>query len=248
MLKIRLIPILTFNGISLVKTKQFSQMRIVGNPIQAARVYNSRNVDELVFVDIMATQKNRQMNLNLVKRVIDECFMPVTIGGGIQTHEQINALLGIGADKVLIKSKALNDTEFIKKAVEYYGSQCISIAADVIVRNGEYQIYTNIRENLSLNDFIQEMNQLKVGEIIVNAVDRDGMMQGFDKELYTQVASLSSIPLVAVGGAGQPKDFSELVASGFKGGIAAASIFHYTQYTPRDVKLELMQHNFPVRI
>lgn len=248
MLKTRLIPILTFNGISLVKTKQFGLPRVVGNPIQAARVYNSRNVDELVFVDITATQKNRPMNLSLVKRVIDECFMPVTIGGGIQTHEQINDLLGIGADKVLIKTKALIDLEFITKAVNYYGSQCISIAVDVILKEGDYYIHNNIREGLLMKTFIEEMNELKVGELVVNSVDRDGMMEGFDQKLYTQVESLSRIPVVATGGAGIPKHFSDLLASGYSGGVAAASIFHFTQFTPQDVKRELRQHNFHVRI
>ena len=116
MLKVRIIPILTFDGLSLVKTKQFKNPRIIGNPIQAARVYNSRNVDELVFIDIKATEQNRKINLPLVKKIIDECFMPVTIGGGIRSFEDINDLLGIGADKVLIKSMALQDPKFIINA------------------------------------------------------------------------------------------------------------------------------------
>ena len=117
MLKVRLIPVMTFNGISLVKTKQFANARTVGNPIQVARVFNTRNVDELVFIDIKATEQGRKINLALVKKIIDECFMPVTIGGGIQTFEDINDLLRIGADKVLIKSMALKDPKFIIKVV-----------------------------------------------------------------------------------------------------------------------------------
>ena len=132
MLKVRVIPILTFNGLSLVKTKQFKLPRIVGNPIQSARVFNSRDVDELVFIDIMASKMKRKINLNLVKNVIKECFMPVTIGGGISSFEDISDLLKIGADKVLIKTKALNDIDFIKNAVNYFGSQCISISVDVL--------------------------------------------------------------------------------------------------------------------
>jgi cyclase len=130
MLKVRIIPILTFNGFGLVKTKKFTNPRMVGNPVQAARVYNSRGVDELVFVDIFASSQNRKVNLKLVADVIKECYMPVAIGGGIETIEDINNLLKIGADKVIIKTKALLDAKFIDEAVAFFGSQCISIAID----------------------------------------------------------------------------------------------------------------------
>ena len=140
MLKVRIIPVLTFNGLSLVKTKKFSFPRIVGNPVQAARVFNSRNVDELIFVDINASNQKRKINKNLVKKVIDECFMPVTIGGGIETFEDINEFLRIGADKVVIKTKAIKDSDFIRQAVSYFGSQCISIAVDAYKENDIYYI------------------------------------------------------------------------------------------------------------
>src|ERR1700746_580058 len=135
MLKARIIPILTFNGFGLVKTKKFTNPRMIGNPVQAAKVYNSRGVDELVFLDIFATEQNRKINLKLVKDVIKECYMPVAIGGGIQNIEDINDLLKIGADKVVIKSKALTDIEFIKESVAFFGSQCITIAIDAINEN-----------------------------------------------------------------------------------------------------------------
>ena len=248
MLKVRLIPVMTFNGISLVKTKQFINARTVGNPIQVARVYNSRNVDELVFIDIKATEQGRKINLPLVKKVIDECFMPVTIGGGINTFEDINDLLGIGADKVLIKSMALQDPDFILRAVDYFGSQCISIAVDVILDNGEYWIYQKNDEKLLMETFINKMHQCNVGEFVVNAVDNDGMMNGFDKELYQKVTRITSKPIVALGGAGTPSHFTDLVQTNYNGALAAASIYHFTQYTPQEVKKKLNKAQIPVRI
>ena len=248
MLKTRLIPVMTFNGISLVKTKQFDSPRIVGNPIQVARVYNSRNVDELVFIDIKATEQGRKINLPLVKKIIDECFMPVTIGGGIQTFEDINDLLGIGADKVLIKSMALQDPDFIANAVDYFGSQCISIAVDVILDDGEYWIQQKNDEKILMEVFINKMDQCNIGEFVVNAVDNDGMMNGYDKELYQKVTQITSKPIVALGGAGTPSHFTDLVHTNYNGALAAASVYHFTQYTPQEVKKTLNDAQIPVRI
>ena len=248
MLKVRLIPVMTFNGISLVKTKQFTNPRTVGNPIQVARVYNSRNVDELIFVDIKATEQGRNINLPLVKKVIDECFMPVTIGGGIRTFEDINDLLGIGADKVLIKSMALQDPDFIINAVDYFGSQCISIAVDVILADGEYWIQQKNDEKVLMEVFINKMNQCNVGEFVVNAVDNDGMMNGYDHDLYQKVTRITSKPIVALGGAGTPSHFTDLVQTNYNGALAAASIYHFTQYTPQEVKKKLNKAQIPVRI
>ena len=248
MLKVRLIPVMTFNGISLVKTKQFTNPRTVGNPIQVARVYNSRNVDELIFVDIKATEQGRNINLPLVKKVIDECFMPVTIGGGIRTFEDINDLLGIGADKVLIKSMALQDPDFIINAVDYFGSQCISIAVDVILDDGEYWIQQKNDEKVLMEVFINKMNQCNVGEFVVNAVDNDGMMNGYDHDLYQKVTRITSKPIVALGGAGTPSHFIQLMQTGYNGALAAASIYHFTQFTPQEVKSTLNNAKIPVRI
>ena len=248
MLKVRLIPVMTFNGISLVKTKQFTNPRTVGNPIQVARVYNSRNVDELIFVDIKATEQGRNINLPLVKKVIDECFMPVTIGGGIRTFENINDLLGIGADKVLIKSMALQDPDFIINAVDYFGSQCISIAVDVILADGEYWIQQKNDEKVLMEVFINKMNQCNVGEFVVNAVDNDGMMNGYDHDLYQKVTRITSKPIVALGGAGTPSHFIQLMQTGYNGALAAASIYHFTQFTPQEVKSTLNNAKIPVRI
>ena len=144
MLKVRIIPILTFNGFALVKTKQFAQPRMVGNPVQAARVYNSRGVDELIFLDIFASKQNRKQNLNIVRDVIKECFMPVGIGGGIKTIEDIQALLKIGADKVVIKTQALTNPDFILEASNFFGAQCITISADIKKQEDRYMVHNEL--------------------------------------------------------------------------------------------------------
>jgi cyclase len=249
MLKLRIIPVLTFNGFALVKTKQFKNPRMVGNPVQTARVYNSRGVDELMFLDIFATKQNRKLNLKLVGDVIKECFMPVGIGGGINTLDDINDLLKIGADKVVIKTKALTDLDFIKKAVDFFGSQCISIAVDTFPQKGEYFIKTEESgNNVTLVDFIQNMEECDVGEYVLNATDNDGMMNGFDLPLMNLVSNSTNKPIVAVGGGGTPQHFVDLFTNTKVSAAGSASIYHFTQYTPNDIKMELSKNHLPVRI
>ena len=142
MLSCRVIPILTFNGFGLVKTKEFApNPRMVGNAVQAAKVYNSRNVDELVFLDIYASDKNRKINLQMVRLIINECFMPVAIGGGIKNIQDIQDLLAIGADKVVLKTKIIEDPEFINEAASVFGNQCITIAIDAVKEEENYFLY-----------------------------------------------------------------------------------------------------------
>lgn len=248
MLKVRIVPILTFNGFGLVKTKKFSNPRMVGNPVQAARVYNSRGVDELVFVDIFASKQKRKINLKLVADVIKECYMPVAIGGGIETIEDINNLLKIGADKVVIKSNAITDRAFIKEAVNFFGSQCITIALDVTKSADGYKIHNDLNIDLDLNTFIRQMEDCEVGEFVLNSVDNDGMMCGFDIALVKHVNDNTQIPVIAVGGGGELTHYSELFVSTDIRAVGSASIFHFTQFTPHDIKMELASKNFPVRL
>jgi imidazole glycerol-phosphate synthase subunit HisF len=248
MLKVRVIPILTFNGFGLVKTKNFSEPRMVGNPVQAARVYNSRGVDELVFLDIFASVQKRKLNLKLVGDVIKECYMPVAIGGGIETIEDINSLLKIGADKVVIKTKALTDTSFIKQAVAFFGSQCITIAVDVVREKNSYKVFNKIGIDIMMDDFIKQMEDCEVGEFVLTSVDCDGMMHGFDVELVDYFMSATKIPVIAVGGGGEMTHYSELFTKTKVEAVGSASIFHFTQFTPMDIKKELLTHMIPVRM
>lgn len=248
MLKARIIPILTFNGFGLVKTKKFSNPRMVGNPVQAARVYNQRGVDELVFLDIFASEQKRKINLKLVADVIKECYMPVAIGGGITSIEDITGLLKIGADKVVIKSKALIDLEFIKEAVRVFGSQCITISVDAYKTDAGYKIYNKIGLDISLDEFLKNMTECEVGEFVLTSVDNDGMMSGFDSDLINYVLSKTAIPVIAVGGGGDMSHYSELFTRTKTEAVGSASIFHFTQYTPLDIKNEIKTINIPVRI
>lgn len=247
MLKVRVISILTFNGLSLVKTNKFSNPRMIGNPIQVAKVFNSRNIDELIFLDINATSENRKINLSVVKKIMDECYMPVGIGGGIKTIQDIQDLLNIGADKVIIKSQAIIDPAFILEASNIFGSQCISISVDVIEKNGKHYIYNKIHEKLRLEDFVLEMERQGAGELIINSVDKDGTMSGFNIELCKYVQNITNLPLVAVGGGGDLEHYKELFLQTTIQAVGSSSIFAYTRYTPNDIKRKLFEINIPVR-
>ena len=250
MLKCRVIPILTFNGFGLVKTKSFaSNPRMVGNAVQAAKVYNSRNVDELVFLDIYASDKNRKINLQLAHLIINECFMPVALGGGIKTIQDIEDLLAIGADKVVLKRKIIEDPEFINEASNIYGNQCITLAIDAIKKeNNQYYLYNRLDKEIPLFDFLKKINNYAFGEIILTSVNNDGMMNGFDIDLVNQVEKIIKVPIVIAGGAGEPSHIKELFSKTNTQAVAAASIFHFTRYTPRDLKLAIQSVGKPVRI
>ena len=248
MLKTRIIPILTFNGFALVKTKQFENPRMVGNPVQAARVYNSRGVDELVFIDIFATKQDRKINLKIVKDVIKECFMPVGIGGGINQLEDINELLQLGADKVIIKQVAFTNPKFINSAANFFGSQCISISIDVVKKGNKYFIFNGIEDIYEMNDYIKIVQNSGVGEIILNNVNCDGMMNGFDTTLFNIASEVAKVPIVYVGGGGNLDHYEDLFTNTKCNAVGSASIFHFTQFTPLDIKNRLKSIGKPVRI
>ena len=248
MLKTRIIPFLTFNGFALVKTKNFSNPRMVGNPVQTARVYNNRGVDELIFVDIFASAQKRKINLKLVSDVMKECFMPVAIGGGINSLKDINDLLKIGADKVVIKTKALLDKKFIMDAVSFYGSQCITIAVDAYFSSDGYKIFNKLNIDITLDKFVDQMIECNVGELVLNSVDNDGIMNGFDIDLINYVSKKTTLPIVVTGGGGNLDHYNKLFSETDTKAVGSASIFHFTQFTPQDIKNELKTIGIPVRI
>lgn len=249
MLKCRVIPILTFSGLALVKTKGFAKNpRMVGNAVQAAKVFNFRNVDELVLLDIYASDQKRKINLNLVRSIIKECFMPVAIGGGISTIEDIQNLLEIGADKVVIKNKIIESPDFINEAAHVFGNQCITIAIDAEKREGIYYLYNRLNKEIPLLDFLQQISAYKFGEIILTSVNNDGMMNGFDIELVQLVEKLINVPIVATGGAGEPSHVTELFSKTNIEAVGAASIFYFNRYTPHDLKKAIENVGKPVRI
>jgi cyclase len=249
MLKIRIIPILTFNGIALVKTKGFSSPRMVGNPVQSVRVYTQRGVDELIFSDINASRDGRLVDLNIIRNVLRNCNIPLGVGGGIRTIEDIRIVLKTGADKVVIKTAAMRDPAFVKMAASEFGSQAITVSVDAKKNeSGGWDVWHPVLGTRPIDEFISELQENGAGELCLVSVDRDGMMNGFDIGLMKHVHARTSLPLIACGGAGDPEHFCELFREVNIEAAAAASIYHFTQYTPNDVKLALKTIGKPVRL
>ena len=221
---------------------------MVGNAVQSAKVFNSRNVDELVFLDIYASDQKRKINLPLVRSIVNECFMPVAIGGGIKTIEDIHDLLAIGADKVVIKSIVIEDPEFINRAANVFGNQCITLAIDAIKIAEKYYLYNRLNREIPLIEFLQKITSYNFGEIILTSVNNDGMMNGFEIELVQLVENLIHVPIVIVGGAGEPAHVQELFSKTNIEAVGAASIFYFSRYTPYDLKKSIETVGKPVRI
>ena len=254
MLKTRVIPILLFKdpNIGLVKSVQFDWLRTVGNPINSARVYNSRNVDELIFLDIGARRDNRLINYKAVNDIFKECFMPLTVGGEIETIEDVRKLLLIGADKISINTAAIERPELISEIANSYGSQCVVVSIDAKKSpEGKYLVYCSggqKKTNLSPDLWAKQAEKLGAGEILITSIDRDGTRQGYDIQLIKNITNAVKIPVIAAGGAGNPDHFVEAVKKCSANALAAASIFHFTQFTPNSIKQKMRQANIPVRL
>jgi imidazole glycerol-phosphate synthase subunit HisF len=251
MLKTRVIPCMLYNGAHLVKTIRFGEMRTLGNPIQIAKVYNSRNVDELIFIDLAATEENRSPGLDVISDIMQECFMPVTIGGGIHSLRDVEKLLKTGADKICINSEVTINPEFITQAAKKFGSQCIVVSIDAKKARNEHYVFknrgkTNIKKTATL--WAQEVEKLGAGEIFLTSVDRDGTMEGYDLELIKKISSAVSIPVIACGGAGKVQDIIDAVKSGGADAVSLASMFHYSGHTANSIKERMAKADIPVRI
>ncbi len=227
----RIIPVLLLMNKGLVKTTNFKNPRYIGDPINAVRIFNDLKADELVFLDITASVEDRCISIELVKNIGDEAFMPFGVGGGIKTLEQIEAILKVGAEKVIINSHAFGKFDFIEKAVKYYGSQSIVISVDVKKSLfGEYQIRTfggSKKVKISLLDYIKNIENAGAGELIINSINHDGMMDGYDLKLIHQIANHINIPVVACGGAGKLDDLRDGFYQGNAHALAAGSMFIY---------------------
>jgi len=251
LLKHRIIPCVLLKDWQLTKSVNFEEFRTIGHPKVTARIYNNRNVDELIVLDIDAsTHESDGINFVTLSDIAEECYMPLTLGGGIKTLDHINELLKIGADKVSINTIALENPDFIKEASSKFGSQCIVVSIDVKKIDDIYKIFNRnlgLVENLELISWLKEVEALGAGEILITSVDLDGSEKGYDLELISLVSKEVSIPVIANAGAGKPQDCVDAVKSEADA-IAAASIFHFTQYTPRNIKEELHRNNFSVRL
>ncbi|MDO8496886.1 MAG: glycosyl amidation-associated protein WbuZ [bacterium] len=251
MLKTRIIPCMLFNGLNLIKTTKFDTVRNLGNPVQMARVYNSRNVDELIFIDMKATQEKRSPALEIIKEITKECFMPLTIGGGIHSIKDIENLFKIGADKISINSEAIENPSFISQAAKKFGSQCVVISIDAKKSGKEYFVFKNrglINTKKTAVEWAKEVERLGAGEIFLTSIDQDGTMIGYDSELIKKVSSAVSIPVIACGGAGKVQDIIDAIKIGGADAVSLASMFHYSGHTADSIKERMVKAKISVRL
>ena len=229
MLKARVIPCLLLKNKGLVKTVQFKEPRYVGDPINAVWIFNQKEVDELIFLDIMATKEKKKPSIELISKISDECFMPLTVGGGIRSVEDIKELLNAGAEKVSINTYAVENPSFIKEASNVFGSQSIVVAIDVKRhKKGLYEVFTRRGSKPAGIDPVSlavQMEAMGAGEILLNSIDRDGTWEGYDVELIRAVSDAVNIPVIACGGAGNLEDFAAAINGGHASAVAADSFF-----------------------
>ncbi len=229
MLKIRVIPCLLLRDEGLVKTIKFKNPVYVGDPINAIKIFNDKEVDELVFLDIDATRQNREPNFKVIEEIASECFMPLAYGGGIKTIGHIRQILKLGVEKVIINSAALTQPSFIKEASDAFGSSTIVVSIDFKKNwRGNYEVYTHNGKNKTKKGPVaiaKKMEEEGAGEILLNAIDRDGVMKGYDLNLLNSVTQELTIPVVCSGGAGKIEDFGAAVHDGGASAVAAGSLF-----------------------
>lgn len=251
-LKIRVMPTLLFKDVGLVKGVQFDSWRRVGSAMQAIKVYNLREVDELVFLDITATRDGRQPDFETVDDLADECFMPLTVGGGVRSVDDVWRLLRVGADKVAINTAAVETPALIGQVADRFGSQCVVVSVDAKRKpEGGWQVYTHAGQAATGYDpatWAREAATLGAGEILLTSIERDGTMLGYDVELIRCVADAVAVPVIASGGAGHYAHMAEALREGHASAVAAASIFHFTEQTPLEAKRYLREQGFDVRI
>lgn len=229
MFRPRIIPILLLKGEGVVKTVKFTKEKYIGDPINAVRIFNDLEVDELIFIDITATKENRKIDVNLVKQIGDEAFMPFAVGGGIKTLSDAKELMNAGAEKIIINSEALKNMELIYAISKSFGNQSVVLSVDVRKNlSGRYIIYGEsgtCKYDLDLKTYCRLAEENGVGEILINSIDNDGMMNGYDNELIKLVSNHVSVPVVACGGAGSLLDLSRAYFNGNANAVAAGSIF-----------------------
>ena len=250
MLKIRIIPCLDVKNGRVVKGVNFVNLVDAGNPVEAAQAYDEAGADELCFLDITASHENRSILLDVVKRTAEKCFMPLTVGGGVRTNEDIKMLLDSGADKVSINTSAITNPNFIKEASEAFGSQCIVVAIDAKRNNDGWQIFTHGgREPTGIDpiDFAKKAESLGAGEILLTSMDRDGTKKGYDTALLNKITKTLEIPVIASGGVGNIDHLIDGIKEGGASAVLAASIFHFGEITIKEVKDKLSEEGLSVR-
>lgn len=255
MLAKRVIPCLDVDRGRVVKGTNFLQLRDAGDPVEVAARYEREGADELVYLDITASHEGRAILLDVVQRTAEQVFMPLTVGGGIRTLDDIRALLLAGADKVSINSAACRDPDLVRKASAKFGSQCIVVNIDPKRVQGEHgerwEVFINggrLPTGLEAVPWAQEVERLGAGEIVLTCMDRDGTKDGYDLEITAAVSNAVSIPVVASGGAGRPEHLADAITIGKADAVLAASIFHFGEYDIRTTKALMASRGIPVRL
>ncbi|RUL89716.1 imidazole glycerol phosphate synthase subunit HisF [Tautonia sociabilis] len=254
MLAKRIIPCLDVDAGRVVKGTNFLNLRDAGDPVEVASRYDAEGADELVFLDITASHEGRGILLDVVRRTAEVCFMPLTVGGGIKSLDDIRALLNAGADKVSINSAAVRDPEFVRRAARRFGRQCIVVNIDPkrVDRDGRevWEVHINggrVPTGLEAVAWAREVEHLGAGEIVLTSMDADGTKNGYDLPMTRAVSDAVTIPVVASGGAGSPEHLRAALVEGGADAALAASIFHYREYTIAQTKDYLARHGVPVR-
>lgn len=251
MLKVRIIPCLDVHAGRVVKGVNFVDLVDAGDPVEQATVYDAAGADELCFLDITASHENRETIYDVVRGTAEKCFMPLTVGGGVRTVEDIRKLLLAGADKVSINTAAVHRPEFVAEAAERFGSQCIVVAIDAKNTGpGKWEIFTHggrKETGIDAVSWAKRMTDLGAGEILLTSMDRDGTKQGFDNALNRTVADGIRVPLIASGGVGTLDHMVDGVREGHASAVLAASIFHFGEYTIAETKAHMAAAGVPVR-
>ena len=251
-MKKRIIPCLDVNKGRVVKGINFINLVDAGDPAEQAKIYYDGGADEICFLDITASHENRSTMLDVVKKTTEKCFVPITVGGGVRTKEDIKNLLGAGADKVSINTAAVTNENLVKEGAGIFGSQCIVVAVDAKkVNNNKWEVFTHGGRKSTGKDvlkFVQKMESLGAGEILLTSMDRDGTKKGYDLDLTKKVSNLVNIPVIASGGVGSLEHLYQGIKIGKANAVLAASIFHFGEHTILAAKQYLDSKNIPVRI
>jgi cyclase len=252
MLSVRIIPCLDVHGGRVVKGVKFAELRDAGDPVAVAAAYEKQGADELVFLDITASSDERKTMVDVVERTADQVFMPLTVGGGLRSVEDIRTMLNAGADKVSLNTSAVKDPNLVLEAARKFGSQCIVVAIDAKqVAPGQWEVFTHGGRNATGMDAIawaRQVHGLGAGEILLTSMDRDGTAAGYDVPLNRAVSDAVEVPVIASGGAGNLEHLAQVLKDGRASAVLAASIFHFGTFTVKQAKEYLSSAGLPVRL